>query len=174
MWLYKKDFLRLIKYPPHEDIEWTVHVAPCILNLGTIWRWMASFMFQPHYPQRTIWLETGWASQSRSEHGDENKNPCPCRNGTPVVHLLSSQKTRLLINPDILLKRFLKKYGTIRSILMKIKNKEFFIFECIQRSMFSLDESVSKSFRTESITKQPQPKQQEQSLVEKQHKELWQ
>jgi hypothetical protein len=53
--------MRLISLAPfHEDIWGTGGIALCILNIGTIWRWVVSFAPWPHYLQgrspSTYWI----------------------------------------------------------------------------------------------------------------------
>jgi hypothetical protein len=53
-------------------------IAPCILDLGTRWRWVVSFKPQPIYPQgKSPWYPLNsrlGGLQSRSGHGGKEKN----------------------------------------------------------------------------------------------------
>jgi hypothetical protein len=63
-----------------------VYIAPCILNLGTSWRWVVSFMFHPLYPSEKNLQRLGgpqsWLGCSGRE---KNFFPCPPRNWTLVI-----------------------------------------------------------------------------------------
>jgi hypothetical protein len=63
------------------------YVAPHILDLGTEWRWVVSFVTRPLYLQgKSPWYPSGrrlgWP-QSRSGHGAEEKNSQPLQGLEP-------------------------------------------------------------------------------------------
>jgi hypothetical protein len=43
---------KVVPVPRHEHVLGSGGTAPCILNLGTRWKWMVSFTPQPLYPRR--------------------------------------------------------------------------------------------------------------------------
>jgi hypothetical protein len=57
--------------------------ALCVLNLGTKWRSMVSFILQPLYRQGKSLRLSG--PQSQSQHDGKEKNTFPARNQTSVV-----------------------------------------------------------------------------------------
>jgi hypothetical protein len=67
--------------PRHEDVLGSGGIAPHIFDLGTTWRWVVSFTPRPLYLQGKIpWYPLDrrlGGTQSRSGHGDEEKNSQP-------------------------------------------------------------------------------------------------
>jgi hypothetical protein len=64
-------------------------IAPRILDLGTRWRWVVSFILRPLHPQvKRPWypLDVGLGGhQSSSEHGGEEKNSQPLPGLEPPI-----------------------------------------------------------------------------------------
>jgi hypothetical protein len=69
--------------PKHHAIKhvWSGGTAPCILNLGTRWRWMVSFTPRPLYPrEKSPWYPLDrrlGGPKGRFGRGGENKNSLP-------------------------------------------------------------------------------------------------
>jgi hypothetical protein len=76
--------LCLIKCHPTETYG---EIAPCMLNLGTVWRWVVGFVPQLLHSLR----KSPWYSLDRRlgtpqiwvGHGGEEKNPCSCWKSNP-------------------------------------------------------------------------------------------
>jgi hypothetical protein len=79
----------------HEVILGSGGIAPRIIDLGTIWRWVASFTPQPLYPQgKSPWYPLDrrlGGSQRRSGRGveEENSEPLPGLE-PPIIQPISS------------------------------------------------------------------------------------
>jgi hypothetical protein len=94
-----KLFLCLTKHNATKTYWRNGGIALCILNLGTTWRWVVSFMPRPLYPQgKSPWYPLDrrlGGSQSRSGGVDEEKechhDPCQKSNpGRPACSLVST------------------------------------------------------------------------------------
>jgi hypothetical protein len=73
---------------------WSGGIAPRILKLGTLWRWMVSFTPRPLYPQRNCtWYPLDrrlGGPQSRSGRGGEEKKiPAPTGNRNLIVQTVA-------------------------------------------------------------------------------------
>jgi hypothetical protein len=83
-------------YPCHEDTWKNRGIDACILNLGTRWKLVVSFMPQPLYPwgkshMYPVDRRLG-GPQSQSGHGGDEKIPCSCQesnSGHPAHSLLT-------------------------------------------------------------------------------------
>jgi hypothetical protein len=62
--------------PRHEDVWWCGVIAPRIINLGSRWRWIVSFMSGKETPVPTG-EEVGWTSDPVWKWR-RRKSPCPC------------------------------------------------------------------------------------------------
>ena len=81
--LSRSEPLYRLRYPG----SWSGIIAPLILNLGTRWRWVVSFMLQPLYSQRKkplypLNMSLGWA-RSRFGRFGRGKNYF-CRDSNPA------------------------------------------------------------------------------------------
>jgi hypothetical protein len=80
-------------------------IDPRILDLGTRWRWVVSFMFRPFYTQgKSPWYllhRRLVGNQSRSGHSGEEKNSQPLPGLEPPIQPVAQRYTtelsRLLI-----------------------------------------------------------------------------
>jgi hypothetical protein len=82
----------------HEGVLGSGGIAPRILNLGTGWRWVVSFTLQPLYFRgKSPWylLDRRLAGpQSRSGHGDEEKNSEPLPGlESPIIQPIAQRYT---------------------------------------------------------------------------------
>jgi hypothetical protein len=75
--------------PGHEGVLGSGDIAPCILDLGTRWRWVVSFMPQPLYPQgKSPWYPLDrrlGGAQGQSGHSSEDKNSQPLPELNPLI-----------------------------------------------------------------------------------------
>jgi hypothetical protein len=71
-------------------------IDPYILDLGSTWRWVVSFTPRPLYPQGKIpWYPLNrrlGGPQSRSGHGDEEKNSQPMLGLEPPIIQTAAQR----------------------------------------------------------------------------------
>jgi hypothetical protein len=84
--------------------------APLILDLGTGWRWVVSFMLRPLYPQRKSPCypldRSLYGPQSRFGRGGEEKNSRPLPgleppNIQPVAQRYTTELSRLLLGSKL-------------------------------------------------------------------------
>jgi len=81
----------MVNYVPcREDVCEDRGIAPCILNLGTVWRWEVSSTHRPLYSRgkRPLYpsdRRLGGPQSSFGRGGKEKKNPFPGGSRTSVV-----------------------------------------------------------------------------------------
>jgi hypothetical protein len=85
IWIIKVKYLSLCFNwaPRHEGVLGSGGIAPRILDLGTIWRWVVSFTPRPLYPKErapgTHWIG-GWVGpRAVLDAVVKRKVPSPCR-----------------------------------------------------------------------------------------------
>jgi hypothetical protein len=68
------------------------HITPCILDLGTIWRWMVNFTPRPFYPQgKSPWYPLDRRLDGPQTQWWRRKFPAPAGTGTPIIQSVAQR-----------------------------------------------------------------------------------